>query len=358
MADWLRAAGAVLIAASLLDIFLTTLYARSGAGIFSPSLAKGVWRLFRFISLPFGSHRGTVLSFAGPIILVLMAAVWVLLLAFGFALIYWPELGTGLKKSIGPTPTGFITALYYSGFCLSTLGIGDIAPSSDAIRLISVIQAALGFSFFTLTITYFLSVYSALQRRNTLASVLHHMTSGEGNARGYMVSLGGGGSASAAARDFSDLSSRIADLVEAHTFYPVLHYFHFRRLRYAISRMALLLLDVATLVRTLPLPDADKLQVSASQLDTAVRDLLERLTDTYTRSAPDDYPPGIEDVEAWKAHYREIAADLREAGVPPAAEERTEEYLALRRQWHPFIAALSVSLGYEMEKVAPSRKLQ
>lgn len=87
-------------------------------------------------------------------------------------------------------------------------------PSSGALRLLTVAEAALGFSFFTLTITYFLSVYSALQRRNTFASVLHHKSSGEGDARPYVVSF-------AAAHDLSDLAARTADLVESHTFYPV-----------------------------------------------------------------------------------------------------------------------------------------
>mgnify|MGYP006183698561 CR=1 FL=1 len=41
------------------------------------------------------------------------------------------------------------------------------------------------------------AAHFALQRRNTLASILHHMTSGEGTARRYIVSLGAGGSFSA-----------------------------------------------------------------------------------------------------------------------------------------------------------------
>jgi hypothetical protein len=356
MNDLLRTAGAVLIAISVIDVFLTVLYARSSAGLIAPFLSKGTWRLFRFVSFPLGQHQGSLLSFAGPIILVLIAAAWVLLLVLGFALLFWPELGSGLKKGIGPTPTGFITALYYSGFCLSTLGIGDIAPSSDATRLLSVVQAVLGFSFFTLTITYYLSVYSALHRRNTLASILHHMTSGQGDARLYVVSLGAGGSATAAARDFSDLASRTADLVEAHTFYPVLHFFHFRHLRYATPRMALLLLDAAALVKTLPISGGGKLQGSASQLETAVRDLLERLTETFISSSPGKYPPGEEDLEVWRGHFRETVRALQEAGadLSAGAEKGEERYLTLRKEWHPYIVALCESLGFEVEKVAPS----
>src|SRR4051812_2232530 len=45
MQDWLEPlAGGIVLAITLLDVFLTVLYARAGTGILAPLLARGVWR--------------------------------------------------------------------------------------------------------------------------------------------------------------------------------------------------------------------------------------------------------------------------------------------------------------------------
>src|SRR4051794_28153216 len=63
-------AGAVLTLVTLLDIFLTVLYARAGTALFSPVVSRAIWLVFRLVSRPFGRNRGRVLSFCGPVILV------------------------------------------------------------------------------------------------------------------------------------------------------------------------------------------------------------------------------------------------------------------------------------------------
>lgn len=114
----------------------------------------------RALARPAGKRKVLLLSFVGPALLVILAAFWLLLLVLGFALLYWPALGTSLEASKGGTSTDFLAALYYSGFSFTTLGLGDIEPQTALLRMLTVTEAALGFSFFTLTITYFLSVYS------------------------------------------------------------------------------------------------------------------------------------------------------------------------------------------------------
>jgi hypothetical protein len=101
--------GALLMLAILLDVFLTVLYARVGAGIVSHKLARLTWRLFRL--LPARRSRPVVLSFCGPTILVLLVLTWSVLLAFGAGLIIHPELGTGVRASSGETPTDLVTAV-------------------------------------------------------------------------------------------------------------------------------------------------------------------------------------------------------------------------------------------------------
>jgi hypothetical protein len=59
MQDWLEPlAGGILVAITLLDVFLTVLYARVGTGLLAPRLARGVWHVFRGLSA-----QGTPASF-------------------------------------------------------------------------------------------------------------------------------------------------------------------------------------------------------------------------------------------------------------------------------------------------------
>src|SRR4051812_13038592 len=105
-------AGAVVTVVTLLDIFLTVLYARAGTALFSPVVSRAIWLLFRHVSRPFGRNRGKVLSFCGPLLLVALIFVWAAGLVLGSALIMHPHLGGGIRESQGSTPRDFMSALY------------------------------------------------------------------------------------------------------------------------------------------------------------------------------------------------------------------------------------------------------
>src|ERR1044071_5470373 len=109
---WLeQTIGALLMVLILLDVFLTVLYARAGAGILSPRVALAVWWLFKTISKPFAQHRASILSFCGPSILVMLVVVWAAGLTLAAALIIHPQLGTSVRATSGDTSRDFFTAL-------------------------------------------------------------------------------------------------------------------------------------------------------------------------------------------------------------------------------------------------------
>ncbi len=353
---FLRIAGGLLVFLACLDIFLTVLYVRSNTGILSPVIGKGGWALFRSSSRFFGRGRRHLLSLAGPSLLLLIAAAWSLLLAFGFALVFWPDLGAALQSSQGLTPTDFLAALYYSGFSLTTLGVGDIVPTAGYARVLTILEAGLGFSFFTLTITYIVSVYGALQRRNVLASILEHKTGGTGNARVYIADLGAAAASGQGGQGLEELAARAADLVESHKFYPVLHYFHFLQNRYALPRMALVLMDTATLLQILPLPGRENLRPALTQLETAGRNLLDHLTASFhSGQSFRDHAPAPETVAGWRRHFDATVQTLAENGVRLPSDLRQEgvRYVRRRGEWHPQIVAFAVSLGYRLEEIMP-----
>lgn len=75
--------GILLILIILLDIFLNVLYARIGTSIIGSRVGRLVWVSFVKVSKVFDSRQGAVLSFCGPVILVLLVGVWALGLMLG-----------------------------------------------------------------------------------------------------------------------------------------------------------------------------------------------------------------------------------------------------------------------------------
>src|SRR5688500_8586261 len=104
---WLQQAlGAIILLLVLLDIFLTILYARIGASLFSNRIAKLVWGLFLLISKPFGRRAGDVLTFFGPVIVITLLVFLSVGLTVGVALIIHRALGSAINTSNGDTPSG------------------------------------------------------------------------------------------------------------------------------------------------------------------------------------------------------------------------------------------------------------
>src|SRR3989304_9876505 len=87
------------------------------------------------------SRRESYLSLYAPLALMLLLATWAAGLILGFGMMHW---GLGAHLS-GPQPgPGFLTALYFSGTTLFTLGLGDISPTTGAGRFLTVIEAGVG----------------------------------------------------------------------------------------------------------------------------------------------------------------------------------------------------------------------
>ena len=138
--------GAVLMALFLVDVFLTVLYARAGTGLLAPRWNRLVWAIVKGIARLSGRHRATVLSYAGPLIVVALIAFWALGLTLGAAFIIRPELGTAIRPSSGDTPTDLVTALMVAGNSLSIVGSGDYAPHTAGTRLLFLLNSLIGAS--------------------------------------------------------------------------------------------------------------------------------------------------------------------------------------------------------------------
>ena len=359
----LGAIGLALVAVALVDVFLVVLYVGGGAGWVTPLLSEATLRTFRGLARLVPRKRASVMSLAGPATMVVIAAGWGLLMSFGCALLMWPWLGQGIHASSGATPTDFGTAYYFAVMSLTTLGTGDLVASTTPLRLAMVAMAVLGFSLLTLGVTYVLSIYNALLRRNTFAGDLHYRTAGTGDAVAYLVRAGAGGDATPIREDQMQIMQEVVRLYESHQFYPVLHYFRYTEERYALARMALVVADANSLVRTVLDPEAHAAVVKGSATRgvwEAMREVLSGLGGTFippgSRPRPSSGEQAAEEEDRWRDRYHAARRRLEDEGLSVvAAAEGVERYVSLRRQWQPWIEAFAAHLDYDLERIlAPS----
>jgi hypothetical protein len=214
----------VLVSAILLDVFLTVLYARIGTSIIGPKVAD-LGRLHQSFQTfrPALRSRSVLLR---PVILVLLVGVWALGLTLGAALIMHLELGTSIRATNGETPTGFVTAMHAGGTSLAIVGASDFTPHASPTRLLFLFNSIIGMSVMSLTLTYLMEVYTALQRRNVLAMNIHFLPRCTGNAAELIARLERG-PFNAGYTNLSELAVEMTQSKEAHHIYSVLFYFRF-----------------------------------------------------------------------------------------------------------------------------------
>jgi voltage-gated potassium channel Kch len=162
--------GIALILVALRDIF-DVLFHPSGRGIVARRIVRGVSALGR--RLP---GRGTLGLLAGPLGYLAVVGAWATLLAVGWALVFMPQLPGGFTFDPALDPgehSGFLDALYVSLVNLTSLGYGDISPASPLLRLLGPLETLFGLGLLTASISWLISIYGAISRRDSLAHEVH-----------------------------------------------------------------------------------------------------------------------------------------------------------------------------------------
>ncbi|MFN3389614.1 MAG: potassium channel family protein [Allosphingosinicella sp.] len=352
----LTLAGAAVVLVTTADIFFSVLFPASRHGPVRKPLSTGIWLAFRLVGgLLHGRRRRNVLSYSGPAVISATLIGWFLLLTAGFALLFKPALGTAILADAGPTPTGWAAAFYYAGFNITTLGVGDLTPSTGAYRLLTIAAAATGFAYFSMSITYFLSVYSHLTGRNAYARGLHHLTGRSGDAAAAIAGIADDERPDDARQHVGAKADYLRQIHQSVCFYPVLRYFHYRDPCYALPRILLVALDTATLIRSAldPAPYRRLLRsVELAELMDAADDLLAGL-------APEGRirPPEPAETAQWQERFDDAWALLQRAGVSLRADRAAaaQAYVAERARWNPPLRALADIMLYEWAEVEQDR---
>lgn len=174
--------GGLIVLVVLRDIFHTLLHP-SGHGWLSRAVMRGVW----WVARPSGQ---LAMGLAGPLTMVTVVATWGGLLVWGWALIYLPHLPGAFSYAPGldtAVRSQLADALYLSLVVGATLGFGDIVPQAGWLRLLTPLQAFIGFALFTASVTWILQIYPALGRRRALAVRLRLLTDQQDAAQALPV---------------------------------------------------------------------------------------------------------------------------------------------------------------------------
>lgn len=349
----LQALGALVVLTVLLDVFFTVLFPASGRGPIRKPLARCVWGLFRLVGTRMvGQRRRDLLSYSGPVLIAVTLAVWFLLAATGWAMIYKPALGGAIRADPERTESAWATALYFSAYNLTTLGVGDVVARTASYRLLSAFESAVGIGSVSMVITYFLSVYSSLMSRNAFAQGLHHLTGRTDDAAELIARMPEGAELIGIRQHLSSKAQSLREIYQTHRFYPVLRYFHYREPYYAVPHILFVVLDGAALLRS----TLDRERYADLLSCAALEELCEAGMSLARGLVPDapERPASPKDAAQWRERYRLALVRLRQAGLRVRADAQAgaDEYVALRAVWDPPIRALADAMLYEWEAIA------
>ena len=317
------------------DVLITTLTV-GGADPLTGRISSGLWWIALWIHNRRSNHR--MLSTAGWTILLGLVVIWVFLTWFGWTLVFSAS-DTAVVQATNKNPASLWERIYFTGFTISTLGMGDYQPQGTFWKIATSVAAANGFFLVTLGVAYLLPVVSAATSKRTLAV--------------YIASLGGTGDEILTrawnGKDFGQLDQHLINLApelgglgEIHLTYPILHYFH------SVERSRAMVLSLVALDEALTLLryGVEK----SSRPDTATIDPARRASAAFLKTLksaylePGDHSPPFASLDL-----------LRVQGIPTVSNEEFWEVtkpVTYRRQ---LLLSLVENDGWTWEAVASTK---
>lgn len=291
--------------------------------------------------------RDRRLGVYGPLALLLLLGLWATALVVGFALVH---LGLGSALTTVGEP-GFFSDLYLSGTTFFTLGLGDVVPNSRAARLVTVAEAATGFSFLALVIGYLPTIYGAFSAREVRILLLDARAGSPPSAVGLFERLGPDIDPTEVDTFLREWEHWAGDLLGSQLSYPVLVFFRSQHERQSWLAALTMILDACSLLlvglesATGPLPRRQA-RFTFAVARHAVGDLSQITNSPPRPSAPDRLPP---------AALARLRTSLAAAGLTLRLDDSAARALAdLRALYEPYVAAMAERLRFALPPWAPA----
>jgi hypothetical protein len=263
-------------------------------------------RIFNFI-LHFAKtyeRRDAIMAYYAPVGVMLLVPTWYVLIALGYAAMYW-SLGIG----------DFFQAIRLSGSSLLTLGF-----ESSNVFLITVLEfteAMLGLIMVALLIAYLPTIYAAFSRREQAVTMLEVRAGSPPSALEMLLRFHRNHGLDKLSDYWKTWEAWFADVEESHTTLPALIFFRSPRPETSWVTAAGAVLDAAAItLSTLEIP----YEVSAALSIRAGFLTFRRIANYFDIPNPQDphYPDTPICVD--RAEYNAVVDQLVAAGLPVKAD--------------------------------------
>jgi Ion channel len=326
--------GLILVAFVLWDAFENVILPRHVVRKFysARTLSYMIWVIWsgigRRIAAP--KRREALLSYYGPLALLLILAVWAGGLIVGFAVLFW---STGSAVLVAEGVRGFRADLYLSGTTFFTLGLGDVTPTATLSRLITVWEAGTGFGFLAIVISYLPTLYTAFSQREVSISMLD-ARAGSPPTAGELLRRHGRDRIQDGLGDYlHDWETWSAQLMETHLSYPMLCFFRSQHDNQSWLAAFTSILDVCALLIAYGEGETKwRAQLTFAIARHAVSDLCEVM-----RVHPRPIHPGRLPAE----DLPQARALLIDCGVGNCAEAGDAKLRELQAMYEPYLNGLS-----------------
>jgi len=293
-----------------------------------------------------GKRRETLLSFYGPLSLLVLVGVWAVGLIFGFGLM---QYGAGSALNTTGAPPGFATDVYLSGTTFFTLGLGDVVPKTGLARILVVAEAGFGFGFLAAVIGYLPFIYGSFSKREVNISLLDARAGTPPTAGELLRRHAYPGGSDALRALFKDWEFWAADLMESHLSYPVLAFFRSQHDNQSWIAALMAILDSCALVKAGIEGSCQRQAELTFAIARHAAVDLSQVFKTRPRPLPHDRLPSME--------FQRLREMLAQHGLKLRDDPEVErKLLKLRNMYEPYLFALAEYLNLSLPPWIPSSK--
>jgi hypothetical protein len=298
------------------------------------------------------ARRDSFRAYLAPLSLLGLLIFWAALFILGYGLLLW---GLTLPLSTLNNTLSFPTYLYLSSTTFFTLGLGDVSPLPGLGRFLLVSEAALGFIFLALVISYVPVLYQAFSRRELRISLLDARAGSPGTA----VELLRRNCIGRAANGVEELRLLLhdwevwcADILETHLSYPILAFYRSQHEQQSWVGALTIILDTCALVLTTIDGDSS----SGAPVEAA------KFTFAMARHAVIDLaqilgispPTAVNRLSS--AEFTQLQDILMTAGLRLQESQTSEQKLSeLRATYEPFVSALAERIQVSLPPWIPPK---
>ena len=293
---------------------------------------RWTWKLYsRCFNGLSKKSRERMLSFYGPLSLILLLSVWAMSMVLGFGMLHYID---GSITGYGDPWERFGMALYFSGSTQFTLGLGDVAPHTALSRFVTVAQSFVGLGFLAIVVGYFPVLYQAFSRREAQITLLDARAGSPPSATELLrrqAGVHGYGEIYDLLKDWERWS---AELMESHLSYPSLCYFRSQHDNESWLSALATILDASALV----LVGIDEACEHQAQLTFAIaRHAIVDISQVLNQA-----PVTAKTVRLNADELTRLRQVLGEAGMQLRSGEEADQRLAdLINMYEPYLVALS-----------------